>query len=128
MKKEVISVPELFSLAHYGFSQCVKFGELIFVTGQGGIDREGKLVSRDVAEQTRATFRNIELALIAAGSDLSKLLKMTSFIVDFEKNGAAYLQARKEALKDMGFTSATIGVSCLVIPELLVEVQCIAHA
>jgi hypothetical protein len=36
MSKKVIEVPDLLSYEHYGFTQCVQYNDLIFVTGQAG--------------------------------------------------------------------------------------------
>jgi 2-iminobutanoate/2-iminopropanoate deaminase len=49
---------------------------------------------------------------------------MTSFVVDLPKNGQGYVDTRKQVLPAPTYTSATIGVSALMIPGLLLEVQC----
>lgn len=126
-KKKIVSVPQIFSYTHLGFENCVTFHKLIFITGQAGIDENGNVISEDIAKQTEATFKNIELALNAAGSDLTKLLSMTCYIVDIHKNGPLFWEVRKKMIPSADFTSATIGISALAIPRLLVEVQCIAH-
>ena len=64
--------------------------------------------------------------LRAAGSDLDQILQMTSFIVDLPTNGQGYVAVRKKILTRTTYTSATIGVSALMIPGLLLEVQCTA--
>ena len=64
--------------------------------------------------------------LRAAGSDLDQILQMTSFIVDLPTNGQGYVAVRKKILTRTSYTSATIGVAALMIPGLLLEVQCIA--
>jgi len=51
---------------------------------------------------------------------------MTSFIVDLAKNGQGYVEARKKILTQPTYTSATIGIAALMIPDLLLEVQCAA--
>jgi hypothetical protein len=51
---------------------------------------------------------------------------MTSFVVDLPRNGRAYVEARRRILTSPTYTSAVIGVSALMIPCLLLEVQCIA--
>jgi 2-iminobutanoate/2-iminopropanoate deaminase len=64
--------------------------------------------------------------LRAAGSDLDQILQMTSFIVDLQANGEGYVTARKKILTRPTYTSATIGISALMVPGLLLEVQCTA--
>jgi len=68
----------------------------------------------------------IQKVLRAAGSDLDQILQMTSFIVDLPANGQGYVAVRKKILTRPTYTSATIGVSALMIPGLLLEVQCTA--
>lgn len=126
MPKQVINVPELLSYEKYGFTQCVQYNDLIFVTGQAGQDKEGKIVARDIESQTRQLFKNIEYALLAAYSGLEHILAMTSYIVDIEKNGPVYFAVRKNCMPASSYTSTSIGVAALAIPELLVEVTCIA--
>lgn len=127
MDKKVILVPELFSYDHYGFTQCVALDKLIFITGQAGIDKEGKVVSDDIEQQTIATFKNIEYALKAADSDLSKILAMTCYLVDIKKNGPKFWETRKRMMPVSSYTSATIGISELADPQLLIEIQCTAY-
>ena len=68
------------------------------------------------------------LLLRAGGSSLDQILQMTSFVVDLGRNGAGHVAARKKILTKPTYTSATIGVSALMVPGLLLEVQCIAAA
>ena len=89
-------------------------------------DPEGKVVGTDIETQTQETYRNIQKVLRAAGSDLDQILQMTSFIVDLPTNGQGYVAVRKKILTRPSYTSATIGVAALMIPGLLLEVQCIA--
>jgi hypothetical protein len=49
-------------------------------------------------------------------------------VVDLAKNGAGYVAARRSILTRPTYTSATIGVSALMVPGLLLEVQCCAAA
>lgn len=127
MNKEIISVPQIFSYKHLGFENCITFNKLVFITGQAGIDKNGKVISDKITDQAEKTFKNIEEALKQAGSDLAKLLMMTCYIVDIQHNGPSFWDIRKKMIPSGTFTSATIGISALADPRLLVEVQCIAH-
>jgi 2-iminobutanoate/2-iminopropanoate deaminase len=127
MSKEVITVPELFSYDEkFGFTQCVAMDRLIFITGQSGIDKKGRIISEDIEKQTEATFNNIQYALKAAGSDLKNILSMTCFIVDIKKNGPQFWEVRKRMMPTSSYTSATIGIVELADPKLLIEIQCTA--
>lgn len=125
--KQVIPVPELRSYEDFGFSQCVKSGNLIFVTGQAGIDKQGTCVAEDMTKQAERTFENIQFALKAAGSNLENILSMTCYIVDIASNGPAFWSVRKRIMPKMAYTSASIGVAALADPKLLLEIQCVAE-
>ena len=65
------------------YSQAIEHGGLIYVAGQLGIDpkRPGHTPD-DIEVQTEQTLRNVANILIAAGSDLSRVLSMTIYISD----------------------------------------------
>ena len=65
------------------YSQAVKTGNMVFVSGQIPIDpATGQFVSEDVAEQTQQVFKNLQAVLEAAGSGLDKVVKTTVFLAD----------------------------------------------
>ena len=71
-----------------GYSQAVKAGGLIFVSGQGPFDpTTGDVVGTTIQEQTRQCLKNIEAILQVAGSSLDKAVSAT-FILDDESDFA----------------------------------------
>ena len=71
-----------------GYSQAVKAGGLVFVSGQGPFDPvSGALVGDTIQEQTAQCLRNIEAILRAAGSALDKAVSAT-FILGEESDFA----------------------------------------
>jgi 2-iminobutanoate/2-iminopropanoate deaminase len=78
------------------YSQAIAAGSLIFLSGQLPIDpATGALIDGDIAAMTRQIFRNIETVLAAAGSTLSKVVKVTVFLADmndFQAMNAAYAE------------------------------------
>jgi 2-iminobutanoate/2-iminopropanoate deaminase len=64
------------------FSPGIKYGDLIFVSGQGPIDQNGKVVLGDVKTQTRTTLENFRKVLIAAQSGLEHVLQTTVYLGD----------------------------------------------
>lgn len=63
------------------FPQAVIADNLIFVSGTPGFAETGKVVSADFEEQVRQSFTNIKAILEDAGSDMSKVVKTTIFMV-----------------------------------------------
>jgi 2-iminobutanoate/2-iminopropanoate deaminase len=63
------------------YSQAIEFNNIVYTSGQIAIDREsGKLIEGDIKAQTKQTIRNIENILEAAGSDISKVIKVNVFL------------------------------------------------
>jgi reactive intermediate/imine deaminase len=67
------------------YSQAVVYNGLVFVAGQLAIDpHTGARLTGPIEEQTEQCLKNIGEILKAAGSDLSRVLKMTVYISDME--------------------------------------------
>jgi len=65
------------------YSQAIKAGGLVFVSGQIALDpATGALVGADAAAQTKKVLENIEAILEAAGSALVRAVKTTIFLTD----------------------------------------------
>jgi 2-iminobutanoate/2-iminopropanoate deaminase len=78
MKKEAVKTgPAPLGLP---FSPALRFGELLFVSGQGPIDKNGKVIPGDIKAQTKATLENFKRILDAAGSDMSCVLQTTVYL------------------------------------------------
>ncbi|MDR0866829.1 MAG: Rid family detoxifying hydrolase, partial [Candidatus Symbiothrix sp.] len=65
------------------YSQAIKAGNLIFLSGQLGINPEtGEFVPGTVANQTEQVFKNIKAILAEAGLALDNVVKTTVFLAD----------------------------------------------
>src|SRR5215210_9472061 len=65
------------------YSQAVVYNGLVFVAGQLSIDPQtGEKMLGSIEEQTEQALRNVGAILKAAGSDLSRVLKMTVYVSD----------------------------------------------
>ncbi len=68
------------------YSQAIKAGGFVFVSGQIPIDPEtGEFVSGGIAEQTERVLKNLKAVLKAAGSDLNQVVKTTVFLADMKE-------------------------------------------
>jgi len=67
------------------FSPALRFGELLFVSGQGPIDKNGKVIPGDIRAQTKATLENFKRILEAAGSNLNCVLQTTVYLRDLRE-------------------------------------------
>jgi 2-iminobutanoate/2-iminopropanoate deaminase len=65
------------------YSQAVKAGGLVFVSGQGPFDpATGEVVGETIQEHTRQCLKNVEAILTAAGSSLEKVVSATFILGD----------------------------------------------
>ncbi|MCX6550960.1 MAG: RidA family protein [Acidobacteria bacterium] len=65
------------------YSQGVRAGNLLFVSGQGHLDPEsGALVGEDVASQTRRVMDNIGAILKAGGASFDNVARTTVYLAD----------------------------------------------
>ena len=65
------------------YSQAIKTGNMVFVSGQIPIDpATGNFVSDEVAAQTEQVLKNLSAVLEAAGSSLNDVVKTTVFLAD----------------------------------------------
>jgi 2-iminobutanoate/2-iminopropanoate deaminase len=71
------------------YSQAVVYNGLVFVSGQLSVDpRTGEKKIGSIEEQTEQALKNVGEILKAAGSDLSRVLKMTVYVSDIGLWGA----------------------------------------
>lgn len=63
------------------YSQAIVSGNLIFLSGQLGVDKYGNF-GENIAEQTENAIKNLSEILLAAGSDLTKVVKTTCFLAN----------------------------------------------
>jgi 2-iminobutanoate/2-iminopropanoate deaminase len=87
VSKEVISTPNA-PAAIGPYSQAVRTGNLIFVSGQIPLDpATGQLVRGDIGTQTQQVLENLAAVLEAAGSSLAKVVKTTVYLRDLGEFG-----------------------------------------
>jgi 2-iminobutanoate/2-iminopropanoate deaminase len=64
------------------YSQAIKSGDLVFVSGQLGLKPGDTQITGTIQEQTEQIFRNLQAILEAAGSTLDRIVKTTVFLRD----------------------------------------------
>lgn len=79
MRKEAVGKNRIGGLP---FSAGVKYGDLLFVSGQGPIGKDGKTVAGDIKIQTRVTLENFRDVLEAAGAKMNDVVQTTVFLKD----------------------------------------------
>jgi 2-iminobutanoate/2-iminopropanoate deaminase len=118
------SAPAPFQGAPY--SQGIKTGDLVFVSGQLGLKPGDTEFSGGIAEQTEQIFSNLRAILEEAGSGLDRLVKTTVYLTDLgDFAGMNEVYARH--VGDRPPARATIEVSALP-SGAKVEIEAIALA
>jgi len=119
----VEGLPEPFS--HY--TDAVRAGGLLFISGCVALDADGKLVGEgDVVEQARQVFENIGLCLAAAGASFADVVKVTTFLTNIDDR-ARINPVRQEFFGDTRPASTLVEVSRLAVPGARLEIEAIAH-
>ncbi len=108
------------------YSQAVKAGDTLFVSGQLPIDpKTGAFAGDDVAAQTRQSLANIRAILSQAGMTMRNVVKTTVFLADIADFGAMN-EVYAEFFTEPYPARAAFQVAAL--PKAAkVEIECIAH-
>jgi enamine deaminase RidA (YjgF/YER057c/UK114 family) len=98
---------------------------LVYIAGQLGIDRDGKL-SSDFRLQAIQTFENLKAALAAVGGQFKHVVKLNNYLVDV-KYLPVFRQVRDSYLSDQNRpASTTIAISGLAREGALLEIEAVA--
>jgi 2-iminobutanoate/2-iminopropanoate deaminase len=123
-RREEIAVPGLApAISHY--TDAVRFGNLLFVSGIISVDKDLKLVGGDdVVAQTRCVFENLNQVLAAAGATFTDVLKVTVFLLDVNDR-VKINKVRQEYFGSARPASTLIGVRELALPGVKIEIEAV---
>lgn len=106
------------------FSEAVRAGNIVFLSGMLGTDSTGRLATGGVGPETRQTLENIKAALARNGLTMNDVVKCTVFLADIGEWGAmnqvyaTYFPESKPARSAVGGTG--------LVRNARVEIECIA--
>jgi reactive intermediate/imine deaminase len=111
-------------ISHY--TDAVRAGDLVFVSGCVPVDAEGALVGGDdVVAQARQALSNVGEVLAAAGASFADVAKVTVFLTDIDDRPRIN-PVRREFFGDARPASTVVEVSRLAVPGAKIEVEAVA--
>jgi len=128
MPRTRITIPNVAEAGPGLWSNCIRAGDLLFISGQVARPLEGgkTLVGGNEYEQARQIFSRIKSICEGAGGSLDDIVKMTIFMVDIRNNTEVW-RARREFFSGDFPASTLVEVRSLAGPETLVEIETVAY-
>ena len=130
MAKEIFSPATLPPPVGYSHIAKVNKGTMIYLAGQVSSDASGKLVGEgDFAAQAEQVFKNLKLAVEAAGGTMADIVKMNIYLVaEVGQDEVPKLRAVRDRYvnKEKPPASTLVVVTRLARPGWLVEIEAVA--
>ena len=106
-----------------GYSRSVRVGNQVFVSGSTARGPNNEVVGPgDMYAQTKQVISNIERGLQLAGADLRHVVRTRIYVTDISR-WQEVARAHREAFGDVLPACTFLGVTTLVSPEMLVEID-----
>ena len=123
------------------YPHAKRVGNLVFLSGVGPrtagsdntdskvpgleLDKNGNFLAFDFEAQCRSVFDNVRIILEESGSDWSKLVDVTVFLVNMKRDFITYNKIYAEYFKDNQPCRTTVEINSLPTP-IAIELKCIA--
>ncbi len=109
-----------------GYSRAVAAGDLVFVSGCTSVAGAEFVHEGDAYAQTAQAISNVRDALAELGLMLSDVVRTRMFVTDIAR-WEEYGRAHGAAFGDIMPATSMIGVSALIDPRMLIEIEAVAH-
>ncbi|WP_432096887.1 RidA family protein [Streptomyces sp. bgisy100] len=108
----------------FGYSQAIRSGELIHVSGQVSLDEAGAFLhADDFAAQLRQTYANLDKVLDHYGVTRNQVVSQVLYLVDLRQNAAATAEGNLAYFGGHRPASTVLGVTELAFPGQVVEIS-----
>jgi len=123
---QFINPPGL-SRGTYSHTAVVSGGRTVYVSGQVAFDEAGNVVGATFVEQAEQVFRNLGVALAAAGAQFSDIVKMNVYVRDLTGTRVrAFREIRGRHFGAHQPASTLVATPALVHEDLMLEVEVVA--
>jgi 2-iminobutanoate/2-iminopropanoate deaminase len=123
--KRITTIPDPYE--PYLLSQGIRFGDLLFISGQAGYGADGRIVEGGFQAQGEQAFANLRRALEAGGSGLADVVKVTIFVTDMG-DFPKVVDLRRKFFTSPYPADSIVEVKGLYTPEVMIEIEAIAAA
>ncbi|BBJ47138.1 RidA family protein [Streptomyces antimycoticus] len=108
----------------FGYSQAIKSGDLIHVSGQLSLDEAGEfLYADDFAAQLGQTYVNMDKVLGHYGVTRNQVVSQTLYVVNLRQHAAATAEGNLAYFGDHRPASTVLGVTELTFPGQVIEIS-----
>lgn len=129
MSIQRITSPEVTEPAPGMWSNCLKAGDFVFISGLTSRDRQQQVVGDDEYTQAATIFQRLGHLLSAAGGTLADVVKLNLYLTRIDRRQGVW-RARQEFLEATGagrcFPAATLVEVSSLQPGVLVEIEAVA--
>jgi len=111
----------------YGYSQAVKVGDTIYVSGQVSHDDKGNILGEgDMEVQMRAAYANVEKVLAQYSLTMDNIVDEILFVTDMDTAYAARVKMKQEVFSGSPVLASTIVQIQRLGSQQMIEIRCIA--
>lgn len=108
----------------FGYSQAIKSGDLVHVSGQLSLDETGEFLhADDFVAQLKQTYVNLDKVLDHYGVTRNQVVAQTLYVVNLRQNAAATAEGNLAYFGDHRPASTVLGVTELTFPGQVIEIS-----
>jgi enamine deaminase RidA (YjgF/YER057c/UK114 family) len=129
VKTQFINPPGLSPTSGWTHVVTATGGKTVYVSGQVSVNERGEVVGKgDLRAQTQQTFENLKTALAAAGATFRDVIKSNLYVVGLKPEHVPIIREVRARYFDAKQPPAStlVGVSALVGPDWLIEIEVVA--
>ncbi len=128
MKRQLIIPPGTQALYDaFHFSPATRVGDIIWVSGQVGLDAEMK-PAEGMEAQARLAFGYLKYILEEAGATLADVVELTTFHTALQRDVEAFANVKDEFFPHSYPSWTAVGLTELALPGLCIEIRAVAVA